>query len=133
MTEFRPAVPLRPIRGPANRSGDWCLVDTGSPNTFLDWELAPEAGVDLEAAEEIPNPGEWAIGGAPAEALWAAVVELIIPHDQYMIRLGDVTVIFVKPWLQPGFRAVLGTGGMKRIRLAVDAGASDGELIVIQR
>jgi hypothetical protein len=92
LEEYRPVVPIRPMRAPLDRS-DWCLMDTGSPNTFLDWGLAPEAGADLNTAEKIPNPEAWAVGGEAVEALWGANVELIIPNGQHMIRLGYVPVV----------------------------------------
>jgi hypothetical protein len=110
-----------------------CLVDTGSPNTYLDWRLAPLAGVDLSCAEKLADPQEWSIGGVPAEELWAATMPLIIPDDRHMIRLGDVPVVLVKPWLHPDFRMVLGTDGMRRIGLIVDAGEGNGQLTVVQR
>jgi hypothetical protein len=42
-------------------------------------------------------------------------------------------MIFVKPWMHPGFSAVLGTNGMKRIQLIVNAAVGNGQLIVIQQ
>jgi len=131
MDTYRPVVPLRPMRGPLDHS-DLCLVDTGSPNTFLDWELASLAGIDLSQAEKVPDVEEWSVGGVAIEEAWVADVSLIIPDSRYMIMLGDVRVIFVKPWLHPGFSAVLGTSGMKRIELIVNAAAGHGQLTVVQ-
>jgi hypothetical protein len=50
-----------------------------------------------------------------------------------MIRLHDIPVVLVKPWRHPGFGVVLGTSGMKRIGLIIDAGEASGQLIVVQR
>ena len=49
LTTFRPVIPLRPMSAPLGHS-ERCLVDTGSPNTFLDWRLAPLAGGPLRQA-----------------------------------------------------------------------------------
>ncbi len=57
----------------------------------------------------------------------------MIPEGRHMIWLGDVPVVFVKPWTHPGFTVVLGTDGMRRIGLVVDAGAGNGQLTVVQR
>jgi hypothetical protein len=132
MTTWRPVVPLRPMRGELGHF-DLCLVDTGSPNTYLDWELAPLAEVDLSQAEKVSDAQESSVGGVAIEEAWVADVPLIIPDDRYMIMLGEVRVILVKPWLHPGFSAVLGTNGMKRIELIVNAGAGNGQLTVVQR
>jgi hypothetical protein len=129
---FRPIIPLRPMAAPLGHS-ERCLVDTGSPNTYLDWQLAPLAGVDLSRAEKLPDPKDWSVGGVAVEELWGATVALMIPDARYMIRLGDVPVVFVKPWLHPDFTAVLGTDGMRRIELIVSAGVGDGQLTVVQR
>lgn len=129
---FRPIVPLRSMTAPLGHS-ERCLVDTGSPNTYLDWQLAPLAGVDLSRAEKLPDPEEWSVGGVAAEELWGAIVSLMIPDARYMIRLGDVPVVFVKPWLHPDFTAVLGTDGMRRMELTVGAGVGNGQLTVVQR
>lgn len=128
----RPIIPLRPMSAPLGNS-EQCMVDTGCPDTYLDWRLAPLAGVDLSHAEEVPDANTWSIGGVTPEEMWIATISLIIPDDRYMIRLGDVRVIFVKPWLHPGFTIVLGTGGMKRIGLMVEAGVGNGQLTVFQR
>jgi hypothetical protein len=132
LTTFRPVIPLRPMSAPLG-SSEQCLVDTGSPNTYLDWRLAPLAGVELSQAEKVPDPQQWSIGGVAAEELWAATAAFMIPDGRYMIRLGDVSVVLVKPWLHPDFTAVLGTDGMRRIGLIVDAGAGNGQLTVVQR
>jgi hypothetical protein len=132
LNTFRPVIPLRPMSAPLGHS-EQCLVDTGSPNTYLDWRLATLAGVDLNKAKKIPDPQEWSVGGIVTEELWGDTIALIIPEDRYMIRLGDVPVVFVKPWLHPGFTVVLGTDGMRRIGLIVDAGAGKGQLIIVQR
>ena len=131
MTEFRPIIPLRPERAPRGRSQS-CLVDTGSPNTYLDWRLAPLAGVDLAQADKI-NHSSWSVGGVPAEGLWGATLAFLIEDDRYMIRLGDIPVVFMEPWLHPDFRVVLGTSGMKRIGIFLEAGAGNGQLTVSQR
>jgi hypothetical protein len=68
MTAFRPIVSLRPEKAPLDRR-EFCLVDTGSPNTFLDSRLASAAGINLDHAEKIPDPHKWAVGGVPATAL----------------------------------------------------------------
>jgi hypothetical protein len=68
-----------------------------------------------------------------AEELWDATVAFMIPEDRHMIWLGDVPVVFVKPWLHPDFTMVLGTNGMRRIGLIVDAGVGNGQLTVVQR
>lgn len=112
---------------------DLCLVDTGSPNTYLDWQLASPAKVDLSQAEKVPDAQEWSVGGVAIEEAWVADVSLIIPDDRYMIMLGSVRVILVKPWLHLDFSAVLGTNGMKRIELIVNAGVGNGQLTVVQR
>jgi hypothetical protein len=65
---FRPIIPLRPMTAPLGHS-ERCLVDTGSPNTYLDRRLAPLAGVDLNRAEKLPDPKEWSVGGAAVEEL----------------------------------------------------------------
>ncbi len=132
LTTFRPVIPLRPMSAPLG-SSERCLVDTGSPNTYLDWRLAPLTGVDLGQAEKIPDPQQWSVGGVAAEELWAATAAFMIPDGHYMIWLGDVSVVLVKPWLHPDFTAVLGTDGMRRIGLIVDAGAGNGQLTVVQR
>jgi hypothetical protein len=132
LTTFRPVIPLRPMNAPLGHS-ERCLVDTGSPNTYLDWRLAALAGVDLSQAAQVPDPQEWSVGDMAAEELWGTTVAFMIPEDRYMIWLGDVPVVFVKPWLHPGFTVVLGTDGMRRIGLIVDAGAGNGQLTVVQR
>jgi hypothetical protein len=132
MKTYRPVIPLR-LRNTPPGHFEQCLVDTGAPNTFLDWQLAPLAGVNLSRAEKIPDPQDWGIGGEAAEELWGATVALTVPNERYIIQLGDVPVIFVRQWLHPGFTAVLGTGGMKRIGLVVDAGAGSGQTVVVQR
>ena len=132
LTTFRPVVPLRPMSAPLGHS-EWCLVDTGSPNTYLDWRLEPLAGIDLSQAEKVPDPEKSSVGGVAAEELWSATVAFMIPEDRHMIWLGDVPVVFVKPWLHPDFTVVLGTDGMRRIGLIVDAGAGNGQLTVVQR
>lgn len=132
LTTFRPVIPLRPMSTPLGHS-EQCLVDTGSPNTYLDWRLAPLAGVDLSQAETILDPQEWSVGGVAAEQLWGATAAFMIPEDRHMIWLGDVPVVFVKPWTHPGFTVVLGTDGMRRIGLIVDAGAGNGQLTIVQR
>lgn len=132
MTTFRPVVPLRPMNAPPGHL-EQCLVDTGSPNTYLDWRIAEPAGVDLAKAEKIRDVQEWSVGGMAVEELWGATVALMIPEDRYMVRLGDVPVVFVKPWLHPDFTVVLGTDGMRRIGLIVDAGEGNGQLTVVQR
>jgi hypothetical protein len=38
LTTFRPVIPLRPMSAPLG-SYERCFVDTGSPNTYLDWRL----------------------------------------------------------------------------------------------
>lgn len=69
-----------------------------------------------------------------ADELWGATVALMIPEGNHMIRLGDVPVVLVRPWAHPDFTVVLGTSGMRRIGLIVDAGAAgNGQLIVVQR
>ncbi len=132
LVTYRPIIPLRPMSAPPGHS-ERCLVDTGSPNTYLDWRLAPLARVDLSRTGNLPDPQEWSVGGVAAEELWGATVALMIPGDRYMIRLGDVPVVFVKPWLHPDFTAVLGTDGMRRIELVVGAGVGKGQLTVVQR
>jgi hypothetical protein len=96
LTTFRPVIRLRPMRGELG-SSYLCLVDTGSPNTYMDWELAQEAEVDLSQAEKIPDIQKWSLGGAALEEAWVEDVSLIIPDGKYMIMLGDVPVIFAKP------------------------------------
>jgi hypothetical protein len=68
LTTFRPVIPLRPMSAPLGHS-ERCLVDTGSPNTYVDWRLATLAGVDLSQAKKIPDPQEWSVGGVAAEEL----------------------------------------------------------------
>jgi hypothetical protein len=46
----------------------------------------------------------------------------MIPEGRHMIWLGDVPVVFVRPWLHPDFTVVLGTDGMRKIGLIEDAG-----------
>jgi hypothetical protein len=87
MNTYRPVVPIRPMRGPPDHF-DFCLVDTGSPNTFLDWQLAPSAEIELSLAEKVPDAHEWSVGGVAIEEAWVADVSLIIPDDRYMIILG---------------------------------------------
>jgi hypothetical protein len=60
-------------------------------------------------------------------------VTFLIEDGRFMIRLTDVPVIFVEPWKHPGFTMVLGTNGMKRITVVLDAGDSNGQLTVCQR
>jgi hypothetical protein len=132
LTTFRPVIRLRPIHGELGASY-LCLVDTGSPNTYMDWELASRAKVDLSQAEKIPDAQVWSLGGAAFEEAWVEDVSLIIPDGKYMIMLSEVPVIFVKPWMHPGFSAVLGTSGMKRIQLTVNAAVGDGQLVVSQQ
>lgn len=132
LTTFRPVIPLRPMSAPLGHS-EWCLVDTGSPNTYADWRLATLAGVDLSQATKIPHPQEWSVGGVAAEDLWGATVAFMTPEGRHMIWLGDVPVVFVKEWLHPGFTVVLGTDGMRRLGLIVDAAAGNGQLTVVQR
>jgi hypothetical protein len=69
LTTFRPVIPLRPMSAPLGHS-ERRLVDTGSPNTYVDWRLATLAGVDLSQAKKIPDPQEWSVGGVAAEELW---------------------------------------------------------------
>jgi hypothetical protein len=132
LTTFRPVIPLRPMSAPLGHS-ERCLVDTGSPNTYVDWRLATLAGVDLSQAKKIPDPQEWSVGGVAAEELWGATVAFMIPDGRHMIWLGDVPVVFVKEWLHPGFTVVLGTDGMSRLGLIVEAAAGNGQLTVVQR
>lgn len=129
---YRPIIPLRPMRAPLG-SYEQCTVDTGSPNTYLDWRLASLAGIDLSHAKRVPDAHTSSVGGVAAEEIWTATVELIIPDGRYMIRLGDVVAVLVKPWGHPGLTAVLGTGGMMRIGLIVEAGVGNGQLRVVQR
>ena len=68
-----------------------------------------------------------------AEELWGATVAFMIPDGRHMIWLGDVPVVFVKEWLHPGFTVVLGTDGMSRLGLIVEAAAGNGQLTVVQR
>jgi hypothetical protein len=86
LTTFRPVIPLRPMSAPLGHS-ERCLVDTGSPNTYLDWRLAPLAGVGLSQAETIPDPQEWSVGGVAAEQLWGATAAFMIPEERHMIWL----------------------------------------------
>lgn len=132
MRTYRPIIPLRPMSAPVGHF-ERCLVDTGCPNTYLDWQLASLAGVDLGSAEKIPDPQDWSLGGVAAKELWGATAALMIPDGRYMIRLGDVPVVFVDPWEHPDFTVVLGTDGMRRIGLIVDAGERNGQLVVVQR
>jgi hypothetical protein len=131
MTTFRPIIPLRPARASRGQFQS-CLIDTGNPNTYLDWRLTPIAGVNLDQADKIDH-NSWSVGGVPADGLWGTTLALLIEDDRYMIRLGDVPVIFMKPWLNPDFTMVLGTNGMRRIGILVDAGLNNGQLTVSQR
>jgi hypothetical protein len=132
MVTYRPIIPLRPMAASSHYSGR-CLVDTGSPDTYLDWQIARLAGIELNAAQNLPDPQKWSVGGVASEELWGATVTLIIPSERYMIWLGDVHVVFFKPWRHPDFTAVLGTSGMGRIELIVRAGIENGQLTVVQR
>jgi hypothetical protein len=71
--------------------------------------------------------------GVAADELWASPAAFMIPEDDHMIRLGDVPVVFVRPWAHPGFTVVLGTSGMRRIGRIAGAGVGHGQLIVVQR
>jgi hypothetical protein len=62
-----------------------------------------------------------------------ATVAFMIPEGRHMTWLGGVPVVFLKPWPHPGFTVVLGTDGMRRIGLIVDAGEGNGRLSVVQR
>lgn len=131
MTTYRPIIPLRPERAPRGQSQS-CLVDTGSPNTYLDWRLAQLAGIDLDQADKIDH-NSWSVGGVPADRLWGAMLAFLIEDDRRMIRLGDMPVIFMEPWHNTDFTVILGTNGMRRIEILVDAGLNNGQLTVTQR
>ena len=131
MRTFRPVLPVRLENAPRGEC-QACLVDTGSPDTYLDWQLASAAGIDLARAAAIPYPDRWAVGGVQATALWGSLVTFLIEDDRYTIRLTGVRALFTQPWAHPGFTVVLGTEGMKRVKLTVDAGEANGRVTISQ-
>jgi len=126
---FRPVIPLR--IGTASSSGPQrCLVDTGSPSTFLDWRLAQLLGVNLSQAAKPHGPQKMSLDGVTADELWTTMMGFKIENDRYAIHLGYVLATFIKPWPIPEFKVILGTNGMKRIRVTVDSGVGDGQLTI---
>lgn len=118
------AVNLRPVfrmRLADDDSGrpPLCLLDTGSPDTFMARELADEAGIDLT---DVEDRDPFCFGGAEVSGLPKVVDCVIEDGSGAAITLKDITVIFTAPWTHPGFGAVLGTVAMRQVQVAVSAG-----------
>jgi len=126
---FRPVIPLR-IGTASSSESQRCLVDTGSPSTFLDWRLGQLVGVNLIQAAKPHGPQKLSLDGVIADELGGAMLGFKIEDDRYRIHLGYVFATFVRPWPIPEFKAILGTKGMKRIRVTVEAGVGDGQLTI---
>jgi hypothetical protein len=96
----------------------YCLLDTGSPDTFVRRELAEESGISLDGAEEI---GEFNLEGETVTGLRVNATCVITDgHEQ--IELPDIPLIFMSSRPEHRqFAAVLGTTGMKNIRVTICA------------
>jgi hypothetical protein len=115
---FRPVFPMRLMADVSGRP-PLCLLDTGSPDTFMARELADEAGIDLTGAEE-HDP--FVFGGGEVTALTKDVDLVIEDGTGAVITLQDIRVVFARPWDHPGFGAVLGTNAMRQLLVTVSAG-----------
>jgi hypothetical protein len=96
----------------------YCLLDTGSPDTFVCRKLAEEAGINLDGAEEI---GEFDLEGETCTGR-KAHVDCVITNGSETIELPNIPVIF--PSSRPAdrqFAAVFGTINMARLRITVCA------------
>jgi hypothetical protein len=96
-----------------------CLLDTGSPDTFMARELAIEAGIDLT---DVEDGDPFCFGGAEVTGLPKVIDCVIEDRTGAAITLRDITVIFTSPWNHSGFGAVLGTVAMQQIQVVVSAG-----------
>lgn len=114
----RPVATLR-IDGAEPRTYLTAIVDTGSPDTCIAWEEAERAGIDPAKGEPIVLPAGYAVGGAPVEDARGFERTCWIQDDRHFIRLLNAPILFVKPWVHPGFRGVLGTRAMHSVRLEV--------------
>jgi hypothetical protein len=126
---FRPVIPLRIGMAQSGQS-QRCLVDTGSPSTFVDWRLAALAGVNLSQAEKLASPQKLSLAGVMADETWGVMLGFRIEDDHYGIHLGYVPTTFIRPWQSSDFTVILGTNAMKRITVVVEAGVGDGQLTI---
>ena len=70
------------------------------------------------------------LDGETMPGMEGAMLGFKIEDDRYTIHLGYIFATFVRPWPIPEFKAILGTNGMKRIRVTVEAGVGDGQLTI---
>jgi hypothetical protein len=115
---LRPVVKLRLETAPRGVR-QTCLVDTGSPDTVIDWAEAGRAGIDPSEGELVPLPDGFAVGGKSVTEARGFTVSCLIEDARYFVPLPDIPVLFIKPWQHPGFTAVLGTRAMNCIRVEV--------------
>jgi hypothetical protein len=95
-----------------------CLLDTGSPDTFMARQFADETGVDLT---DVEARDPFCLGGVEVTGL-PKVVDCVIEDDSgAAITLKDIRVIFTSPWNLPDFGAILGTVAMRQIHVTVSA------------
>jgi len=117
----RPLVKVRLHAAPPG-TGEWCLLDTGSPDTCLDWQAANRMGLNPDTGDEVRLPPGFAVGGVRAEEVRGFTLDGFIESDGRFVRLPASPVLFVRPWMHQGFTGIWGTNGMKSIRVEFSAG-----------
>jgi hypothetical protein len=96
----------------------YCILDTGSPDTYIARSLADEAGVNLDDAQPT---GQFQLGGQEVSGLLKSVDCHIQGSTGETIRLPDVRVIFTDPWVSTEYGGLLGTRAMNTILVTICA------------
>jgi hypothetical protein len=115
-TVLRPLVNLRLDTAPPG-TRQLCLVDTGSPDTVLDWSKAQTSGINPYDGDPVTVPPGFSVGGVAVTEVRGFTLRCLIEDDRHFVPLPFIPILFVKPWGHLGFTAVLGTRAMNSIRI----------------
>lgn len=113
---LRPVFRMRLEREPVGR-GWYCMLDTGTPDNLIAWNLAAEAEVPLcEDDAEL-----FMLEGIEVHGVSASCNFVIEDGMGSVIELNDMPVVFTQPWPYDDFGGVLGTTGMKNLLVTISA------------
>jgi hypothetical protein len=110
--------PLIPIRL-ANERPWYCILDTGSPDTYIARSLADEAGVDLDDAQPT---GPFHLSNHEVSGVVKSVECYIQGYTGETIKLAKIPVIFTDTWVSTQYGGLLGTKAMNSMIVTICAG-----------
>lgn len=125
----RPVFRMRLASDLSGRRLPLCLLDTGSPDTFMAKDLADEAGIDLS---DVEDHDPFVLGGVEVRGLPKIVDCVIEDGSGAAITMKSIRVIFTSPWVHHGFGAILGTVAMRQIHVAISCAEEWIEISEVQ-